>query len=87
MAKGLSNDAVFNYINSVPSVVSDCFYKVMNDIGGKKPRFDSVYKMCKEQFVKDLGCSYNALTENQKYELKSTAEDTYWGIRQAEFGE
>lgn len=85
--KRVLNERDYNkVITETPNIISILYYEVLETRGGKVPRKDSVIKRYKEIVEKTLGVSFKKLSDYEKHTLLKTAEDCYYGIREAELG-
>lgn len=81
-ARSLLKVELEDMIHLVPGYVSTSYYNLYFQ---KKriPRFDSVFKIVKEEMQKE-GYDYNKLSQKDKIAMQDMARDTYDGIREAE---
>jgi len=80
----LQEEEYIRVVSQTPLLIGDLYYEVKEEKGSKVPRKDSVLKKYKDKVSKAIGVSFNNLAEYQQATLIDTAEDTYYGIREAE---
>lgn len=71
-------------LTQTPSIIGVLYYDVLENKGVKIPRRDSVVKAYKGNVEGFIGYSFNHLSDYQRHTLIKTAEDAYYGIREAE---
>ena len=70
-------------LSSIPEITSTIYYNYCEK-HGKKPRFDSLFKIIKEDYLSRISVDFSLLDEGQRYEIEEMARDAFEGIKEGE---